>query len=42
MRTALNEHRSFVEIAIDRGLLGQEDAHSLMRRAAVVSTRTAE
>lgn len=38
VRTALNEHRSFLDIAIERGLLGQKDVHSLMRRAAVEST----
>ncbi|WP_371930159.1 hypothetical protein [Bradyrhizobium sp. CCGUVB1N3] len=40
VRTALNEHRSFLDIAIERGLLGQKDVHSLMRRAAVESTST--
>ncbi|MGL3104239.1 aspartate ammonia-lyase [Bradyrhizobium sp. BR 1432] len=37
VRAAHDEHRSFLEIAIERGLLGQNDVHSLMRRAADVS-----
>ncbi|WFU80344.1 aspartate ammonia-lyase [Bradyrhizobium sp. CIAT3101] len=40
--SAHHEHRPFLKIAIDRGLLGEKDVHSLMRRAADVSTSTAE
>ncbi|GLR91628.1 aspartate ammonia-lyase [Bradyrhizobium iriomotense] len=42
VRAALDEHRSFLDVAIERGLLGQKDVHSLMRCAAAQSTLTAE
>lgn len=35
VRAALGEQRSFLEVAIERGLLRQEDLRSAMRRAAV-------
>ncbi|WP_439373435.1 aspartate ammonia-lyase [Bradyrhizobium sp. DASA03120] len=42
MRAAHDEHRSFLEVAIDRRLLEQKEVHSVLRRAADVSTSTAE
>ncbi|WP_245334836.1 hypothetical protein [Bradyrhizobium mercantei] len=35
VRAALAEHRSFLDVAVERGLLRQEDVRSAMRRAAV-------
>jgi aspartate ammonia-lyase len=35
VRAALNEHRSFLEVAVERGLLRQEEVRSAMRRAAI-------
>jgi aspartate ammonia-lyase len=34
VRAALNEHRSFLEVAVERGLLRPEDVRSALRRAA--------
>jgi aspartate ammonia-lyase len=34
VRAALNEHRSFLEVAVERGLLPPEDVRSALRRAA--------
>ncbi|KWV58059.1 hypothetical protein AS156_35090 [Bradyrhizobium macuxiense] len=35
VRAALAEHRSFLDVAVERGLLRQEDVRSAIRRAAV-------
>ncbi|MGV7214882.1 aspartate ammonia-lyase [Bradyrhizobium sp. UFLA05-112] len=40
VRAAINEHRPFLEIAIERGLVRREDVESLMYCAAIEATKT--